>query len=58
MCRGFCYLIAISDWPTRAALFWKPSATMEADFGVEASEEALSRCGTPQIFDTDQRVQL
>ena len=47
MARGFCYLVAIMDWATRAVLSWRLSPTMEPDFCVEALEEALARHGTP-----------
>jgi putative transposase len=32
--------------------------TMDADFCVEALEEAISRYGTPEIFNTDQGAQF
>ena len=34
-------------------LAWRVSNTLDADFCVEALEEALSK-GTPEIFNTDQ----
>ena len=34
------------------------SITMEADFCVEALEEALARYGKPEIFNTDQGSQF
>ena len=52
MARGFCYLVAIMDWATRAVLSWRLATTMEADSCVEALEEALGRFGAPQIFNT------
>jgi putative transposase len=58
MARGFCYLVAIMDWATRAVLSWRLSTTMEPDFCVEALEEALARHGTPEIFNTDQGAQF
>ena len=58
MRHGFCYLIAIMDWATRAVLSWQLSTTMEADFCVEALEEAIAHHGTPQIFNTDQGAQF
>ena len=58
MRHGFCYLIAIMDWATRAVLSWRLSTTMEADFCVEALEEAIAHHGTPQIFNTDQGAQF
>ena len=54
MARGFVYLVAIVDWFSRKVLAWRVSITMEADFCVEALEEALTRFGKPEIFNTDQ----
>jgi transposase InsO family protein len=42
------------DWVSRAVLAWRLSNTLDADFCVEALEEALSRYGRPDIFNTDQ----
>jgi transposase InsO family protein len=39
-------------------LAWRLSITMEAAFCVEALEEALSRYGTPETFNTDQGSQF
>ena len=58
MARGFVYLVAIVDWFSRKVLAWRVSITMEADFCVEALEEALARYGKPEIFNTDQGSQF
>ena len=58
MARGFVYLAAVVDWFSRRVLAWRLSITMEAAFCVEALEEALSRYGTPEIFNTDQGSQF
>jgi putative transposase len=58
MARGFVYLCAIMDWFARRILAWRLSITMEADFCVEALEEALARYDRPQIFNTDQGSQF
>ena len=58
MAKGFMYLVAIMDWHTRKVLSWRVSNTMDAEFCVEALEEALARYGTPEIFNTDQGVQF
>ncbi|MHB8252506.1 MAG: DDE-type integrase/transposase/recombinase [Acidiferrobacter sp.] len=50
MRQGFCYLVAIMDWASRAVLSWRLSTTMEADFCVAALEEAIARYGAPEIF--------
>ena len=58
MRRGFLYLVAIMDWATRKALAWRLSNTLEADFCVEALNEALVRFGPPEIMNTDQGSQF
>ncbi len=58
MRRGFLYLVAIVDWASRAVLSWRLSTTMEADFCVEALNEAIERFGVPEIFNTDQGAQF
>jgi putative transposase len=58
MRRGFLYLVAIVDWASRAVLSWRLSNTLDADFCVEALNEALARHGKPEIFNTDQGAQF
>jgi len=58
MARGFVYLVVVLDWFSRRALAWRVSITMEADFCVEAVEEALARYGKPEIFNSDQGSQF
>ena len=58
MHRGFIYLVAVMDWHTRAVLSWRLSNTIDSAFCVEALEEALSRYGKPEIFNTDQGSQF
>ena len=58
MARGFMYLIAIMDWHSRRVLAWRVSNTMDADFCVDALEEALDRYGAPEIFNSDQGSQF
>ena len=57
MARGFHYLVAIMDWHTRYVVAWNLSNTLDADFCVEALEEALGK-GRPEIFNTDQGSQF
>jgi putative transposase len=52
MARGFVYLAAVVDWFIRRVLAWRLSITMEADFCIEAVEEALAKHGKPEIFNT------
>ena len=56
--RGFLYLVAIMDWATRHVLAWRLSNTMDAKFCVEALNEALTKYGKPEIFNTDQGSQF
>ena len=58
MARGFIYLAAVLDWFTRRVLSWRVSITLEADFCIEAVEEALTRYAKPKIFNTDQGSQF
>jgi len=52
------YLAAVLDWFTGRVLSWQVSITLEADFCIEAVEEALARYGKPEIFITDQGSQF
>jgi putative transposase len=56
--RGFLYLVAIMDWASRAVLAWRLSNTMDTSFCIAALQEALSRFGRPEIFNTDQGSQF
>lgn len=58
MSRGFMYLVAVIDWHSRKILSWRVSNTLESDFCIEALQEALSRHGRPEIFNTDQGAQF
>ena len=57
MAHGFLYLVAIIDWYSRYVLSWRLSNTLDADFCIEALEEALTK-GKPDIFNTDQGSQF
>ena len=58
MAKGFVYLTVVLDWFSRRVLAWRVSITMEADFCIEALEEALATHGRPEIFNTDQGSQF
>jgi putative transposase len=58
MARGFVYLAVVLDWFSRRVLSWRLSVTMEAAFCVETLEDALSRHGKSDIFNTDQGSQF
>jgi len=55
--RGFLYLAAVMDWHSRYVLSWELSGSLEADFCLQALQEAL-RNSAPEIFNTDQGVQF
>ena len=57
MAKGFLYLVAIMDWYSRHVVAWRLSNTLDADFCVEALQEALGK-GTPEVFNTDQGSQF
>jgi len=56
--RGFVYLVAVIDWYSRKVLAWQLSNTLDSRFCVECLEQALSRYGAPDIFNTDQGCQF
>ena len=58
MRRGFLYLVAVMDWATRKVLSWRLSNSIDAEFCIQALEEALARYGPPEIFNTDQGSQF
>jgi putative transposase len=58
MRKGFLYLVVIMDWFTRKVLAWRISNTLEADFCVEALNEAIHKFGPPEIMNTDQWSQF
>jgi len=58
MARGFVYLAAVIDWHSRRILAWRLSISMDTDFCIDAVEEAITRYGKPEIFNTDQGSQF
>ena len=58
MASGFLYLCAVTDWYSRFILSWRLSNTLLADFCVDALQEALTKWGKPEIFNTDQGSQF
>lgn len=55
---GFVYLVAILDLYSRKVLTWRLSNSMDADFCIDALEEAIMFYGVPAIFNTDQGSQF
>ena len=58
MAKGFAYLVAVMDWASRKVLSWRLSNTMTTDFCTDALEEAITKYGRPEIFNTDQGSQF
>ena len=54
MACGWVYLCAVVDWASRRVLSHRVSISMDASFCVEALQEAFSKYGQPEIFNTDQ----
>ena len=54
---GMVYLAAIIDWHSKAVLSHKVSNTMDGALVMDVLDQALSRYGTPEIFNTDQGSQ-
>jgi len=52
--RCFLHLIAIMDGARRRVLLWRFSDTMDANFGKEALDEAITKYGPPKIMTADQ----
>jgi putative transposase len=46
------------DWTSRMVLAWWLSNTLDSSFCVDALEEAISKYGCPEIFNTDQGSQF
>jgi putative transposase len=54
---GMVYLAAIIDWYSKAILSWRISNVMDTDLVMGVLNEALSKYGKPEIFNTDQGSQ-
>lgn len=55
---GTVYLVVILDLYSRKVLSWRLSNTVDAEFCVQALEEAIRLYGEPAIFNTDQGCQF
>ena len=58
MQRGFVYLCAVLDWASRRVLAWRLPNMLITDVCLNALQEALTRSGTPEIFNTDHGCQF
>ena len=56
--QGFLYLVAIMDWFTRKVLARRISNTLEAEFCLEALNEAIHKFGPLEIMNTDHGSQF
>ncbi len=56
--KGHFYLVAMMAWFSRKVLSWRISNTLEVPFCIEALQEAMSRYGVPEIFNSDQGSQF
>ena len=50
--------MAVIDWFSRNVLAHRLSNTLDAEFCVEALEDAIAMYGAPEIFNTDQGSQF
>lgn len=55
---GYLYLIAIIDLYSRYVVGWSLSNTMEAEWCVDAVNQAIEKHGKPQILNSDQGSQF
>jgi putative transposase len=58
MAKGFVYLCAVVDWASRKVLSHRISITLDTAFCMEALEDAFSKYGQPEYFNTDQGSQF
>jgi putative transposase len=58
MARGIICPAAVLDWFTGRVLAWRVSITQEAEFCMEAVEEAVARHGKPEICNTDSQKMI
>jgi len=54
MRRGFLCLMAIMDWFSRKVLAWRISNLLEAEFCIEALNEASHKFGPPEIMNMER----
>ena len=47
---GFVYLVAIIDWYSRYVLSWQLSISLEAEFCVQALQEAIDQYGSQKYL--------
>lgn len=55
--KGFVYLAAVIDWYSKSILSWKISNSMDTLLVCDVLQDAISKYGKPDIFNTDQGSQ-
>jgi len=58
MGRSHMYLTAIIDWHSRFIVGWSLSDTLEANYVVQAVDDAIAAFGAPGIINSDQGSQF
>ena len=54
MARGRVSVCVVLDWASRRVLAWRLSHALTTDFCLDAGQDAVSRYGPPETFNTDQ----
>lgn len=55
--HGWLFLVAVLDWYSRYIVSWAIADTLEIDFVLDATRQALAQA-TPEIWNTDQGSQF
>ena len=55
---NYVYFVGIIDWYSRKILSYRLSNTMDTSFCIEVLDEAVSKYGKPEIFNSDQGSQF
>lgn len=58
LAQGYVYLVAIIDHYSRFILSWSLSSTLDRHFCIQALEEAITKYGPPEYFNSDQGAQF
>lgn len=56
--KGFMYLFAVIDVYSRKILSWRLNNSMDSEFCITATSEAISQFGKPHIINSDQGSQF
>lgn len=58
LAKGFAYMVAVIDWYSRCILSYRITNNLSSLACKDALEEAVSKYGWPEIFNTDQGCQF